>query len=166
MVFRGVLTGTIAIMVAVSETADAQITRKDLIAIERHRVIEQANRYLSEPPVTITATRAPRGEGGPHDFYSEGDYWWPDPADSSKPYIRRDGETNPANFDAHRAAMRRLSVIVPALVAAYEITGDRRYAQHAVAHLRAWFDAHAHESEHAVRASDQGCRRGPRHRDH
>jgi hypothetical protein len=35
--------------------------------------------------------------------------------------------------------MRRLSIIVPALVAAYEITGDKRYAQHAVAHLRAWF---------------------------
>jgi hypothetical protein len=133
------LTAAIGIVVAMRATADAQLARKELIAIERHRVIEQANRYLAEPPVTITATRAPRGEGGPHDFYSEGDYWWPDPADSSKPYIRRDGETNPANFDAHRAAMRRLSVIVPALVAAYEITGDRRYAQHAVAHLRAWF---------------------------
>lgn len=139
MTYRRVLTGAIAITVAMSATVDAQITRKELIAIERHRVIEQANRYLAEPPVTITATRAPRGEGGPHDFYSEGDYWWPDPADSSKPYVRRDGETNPANFDAHRAAMRRLSVIVPALVAAYEITGDKRYAQHAVAHVRAWF---------------------------
>jgi hypothetical protein len=122
-----------------SDRPSVTISRKELIEIDRRRVIEQANRYLSEPPVTITATRAPRGEGGVHDFYSEGDYWWPDPADSTKPYIRRDGETNPANFDAHRAAMRRLSVIVPALVAAYEITGDKRYARHAVAHLRAWF---------------------------
>jgi hypothetical protein len=117
----------------------AQITRKELIAIERHRVLEQADRYLSAQPVTITAVRAERSAGGAHDFYSEGDYWWPDPSDSTKPYIRRDGETNPANFEAHRNAMRRLSQIVPALVAAYEITGDARYARHAIAHLRAWF---------------------------
>ena len=132
-------TGAAVLMVVMSATAGSQLTRKELIAIERQRVVEQADRYLEEQPVTITATRAPRGDGGPHDFYSEGDYWWPDPSDSAKPYIRRDGETNPANFDAHRAAMRRLSVIVPALVAAYEITGDKRYARHAVAHLRAWF---------------------------
>jgi len=121
------------------EPIRAQITRNELIAIERHRVLEQADRYLNEQPVTITAVRAERSAGGVHDFYSEGDYWWPDPSDSTKPYIRRDGETNPANFEAHRNAMRRLSQIVPALVAAYELTGDARYARQAVAHLRAWF---------------------------
>ena len=123
--------------------AAGQITRRQLESIERHRVLEHANRFLREPPVTVTAVRAERSAGGPHDFFSEGDYWWPDPADSSKPYIRRDGETNPANFEAHRSAMRRLSQIVPALAAAYELTGDARYARHAVAHLRAWFVADA-----------------------
>jgi len=122
-----------------SRPAFAQLTRPQLAAIERKRVIAQADRYLSERPVTITAVRAVRSAGGPHDFYSEGDYWWPDPTDSTKPYIRRDGETNPENFVAHRDAMRRLSVIVPALVAAYELTHERRYADRAIAHLRAWF---------------------------
>jgi hypothetical protein len=122
-----------------AQPISAQITRRELIAIERSRVVQQANRYLREQPITITAVRAERSAGGAHDFYSEGDYWWPDPSDSTKPYIRRDGETNPANFEAHRNAMRRLSQIVPALVAAYEITGDARYARHAIAHLRAWF---------------------------
>ncbi|HEX9483765.1 MAG TPA: alginate lyase family protein [Gemmatimonadaceae bacterium] len=117
----------------------ATVTRGDLLVSERARVIAAAERYLREAPVTVTATRAPRSAGGSHDFYSEADYWWPDPSDSTKPYIRRDGETNPANFEAHRSAMRRLSMIVPALVAAYEITGDARYARHAIAHLRAWF---------------------------
>ena len=119
--------------------ASAQLTRAQLAAIERKRVIAQADRYLSEKPVTITAIRAVRSTGGLHDFYSEGDYWWPDPSDSTKPYVRRDGETNPENFVAHRDAMRRLSVIVPALVAAYELTHDRRYADRAIAHLKAWF---------------------------
>jgi hypothetical protein len=127
------------IPLACAPTVGAQITRSELIAIERHRVLEQADRYLTEKPVTITATRAERSTGGVHDFYSEGDYWWPDPSDSTKPYIRRDGETNPANFEAHRTAMRRLSVIVPALVAAYEITGDTRYSRQAIAHLQGWF---------------------------
>ncbi|MDB4893530.1 MAG: Alginate lyase [Gemmatimonadetes bacterium] len=124
---------------AITQPISAQITRNQLISVERHRVLEQADRYLREQPVTITDVRAERSAGGVHDFYSEGDYWWPDPSDSTKPYIRRDGETNPANFEAHRNAMRRLSQIVPALVAAYEITGDGRYARQAIAHLRAWF---------------------------
>jgi hypothetical protein len=126
-------------LLASPTVARSQLTRAQLVAIERTRVITQANRYLNEKPVTVTAVRAERSAGGPHDFYSEGDYWWPDPTDSTKPYVQRDGQTNPANFVAHRDAMRRLSLIVPALVSAYELTHDRRYADHAMAHLKAWF---------------------------
>jgi Alginate lyase len=121
--------------------AGAQLTRPELIGIERPRVLAAANRYLDGAPITITAFRATRSAGGPHDFFSEGDYWWPDPANPDGPYIRRDGETNPDNFVAHRDAMRRLSQIVPALAAAFQITGDQRYARHAADHLRAWFVA-------------------------
>jgi hypothetical protein len=35
--------------------------------------------------------------------------------------------------------MIRLSLIVPAMAAAYKLTRDRKYADHAAAHLRAWF---------------------------
>jgi hypothetical protein len=119
----------------------AQTTRAELVAHERKRVLAAADQYLEEQPVTVTATRAARSAGGPHDFYSEGDYWWPDPKNPDGPYIQRDGETNPDNFVAHRDAMRRLSLIVPALVAAFEVTGDARYARHAASHLRAWFVA-------------------------
>jgi len=117
----------------------AQLPRAELVRLERARVLSAARRDLDEPPVTITAFPAPRSAGGLHDYYSEGDYWWPDPQNPDGPYVRRDGETNPANFVAHRDALRRLSQIVPALVAAYRITGDARYARHAVAHLAAWF---------------------------
>ncbi len=106
---------------------------------ERTRVLEAADQYLKEAPVTITASRAARSAGGLHDYFSEGDYWWPDPKNPDGPYIQRDGESNPANFDDHRKAMRRLSVQVPALVAAWTLTHDARYAQHAAQHLRAWF---------------------------
>jgi len=113
------------------------------IAREKTRVVEAANRYLGEAPMTVTASRAARSAGGSHDYFSEGDYWWPDPKNPDGPYIQRDGESNPANFDEHRKAMRRLSVQVPALVAAWTATHDPRYARHAADHLRAWFVAPA-----------------------
>jgi hypothetical protein len=111
----------------------------DLAAIERTRVLEAAERYLKEPPTTITASRSPRSAGGPHAYHSEADYWWPDPANPGGPYIQRDGMTNPDNFVEHRRHMVRLSVQVPALTAAWKLTGDKRHAAHAARHLRAWF---------------------------
>jgi hypothetical protein len=108
-------------------------------AFERSRVISAANKYLKERPITITASHSPRSAGGLHDFFSEGDYWWPDPANPNGPYIQRDGMSNPNNFVDHRQALIRMSVQVPALVAAWKITRDIRYARAAASHLRAWF---------------------------
>ena len=107
--------------------------------LDRDRVLKAANQYLKEQPVTITASTSPRSAGGLHDFFSEGDYWWPDPQNPDGPYIQRDGMTNPNNFVDHRRYLMRLSVQVPALAAAWRITKDERYAQHAVRHLHAWF---------------------------
>jgi hypothetical protein len=111
----------------------------DVVALDRTRVLAAADRYLGEKPVTVTASRSPRSAGGFHDFFSEGDYWWPDPANPDGPYIQRDGMTNPDNFVEHRRALMRLSVQVPALAAAWSITREPRYAEHAARHLRAWF---------------------------
>jgi Alginate lyase len=111
----------------------------DLAALERTRVLKAANAYLNEEPVTVTASHSDRSAGGPHDYFSEGDYWWPDPKNPGGPYIRRDGLSNPENFTEHRRVLLRFSVQFPALVAAWMVTGEKRYAEHAVEHLRAWF---------------------------
>src|SRR3954471_22238005 len=103
----------------------------DLAALERPRVLKAAARYLAETPITVTAASSPRSAGGKHDFFSEGDYWWPDPANPDGPYIQRDGMTNPANFVEHRKALMRLSVQVPALAAAWMLTNKRSYAEKA-----------------------------------
>jgi hypothetical protein len=116
------------------------ISPYDLVAVtDRTRILTAANRYLSEQPVTVTSSHSERSKGGLHDYFSEGDYWWPDEKNPNGAYIRRDGFTNPANFDDHRKAMVRLSLMVPALAAAWELTGDKKYAGHAAQHLRAWF---------------------------
>lgn len=106
---------------------------------DREQILREADSYLQQAPVPITAFRAERSAGGIHDFYSEGDYWWPDPENPDGPYIRKDGQTNPDNFTAHREAMRDLSRWVAALTAAYQLTGDEKYADKALEHLRAWF---------------------------
>lgn len=111
----------------------------DVARIDRARILSAAKRYLGEQPRTITSVRAARSEGGPHDYFSEGDYWWPDPKNPNGPYIRRDGFSNPANFNDHRELMIRLSVQMPALTAAWAVTRKKQYADHAAAHLRAWF---------------------------
>src|SRR6266545_4207357 len=119
--------------------AATQPQKFDVAAFDRDRALKAANHYLSEAPITITASSSPRSAGGAHDFFSEGDYWWPDPQDPGGPYIQRDGMTNPDNFTDHRRYLMRLSVQVPALTAAWKPTGDRRYADRAAKHLRAWF---------------------------
>jgi hypothetical protein len=111
----------------------------DVGAIDRARILKAAEAYLKSEPVTVTAASSPRTAGGPHDYFSEADYWWPDPDHPGGPFIQRDGQSNPNNFDEHRRAMRRLSVEVPALVAAWKLTGDTRYSTSAMRHLRAWF---------------------------
>src|SRR5882757_2041153 len=115
----------------------------DVRRIDHDRVLRNASRALTQKPVTLTSAVSIRSPGGPHDYYSEADYWWPDPANPAGPYIRRDGYSNPANFVAHRDALIRLSVVVPALVAAWRLTGEARFADHAVLHLHAWFIAEA-----------------------
>jgi len=119
--------------------AKKQAPAVDVAAIDRGRVLSAAQRYLKEQPITITSYSSPRSAGGKHDYFSEGDYWWPDPKNPDGPYIQRDGMTNPDNFTEHRHALIRLSLQAPALAAAWLLTKDEKYVVHAAKHLRAWF---------------------------
>ncbi|MES2060785.1 MAG: alginate lyase family protein [Bacteroidota bacterium] len=102
-------------------------------------ILKEAAWALTQEPVTITAETSVRSAGGKHDFYSEGDYWWPDPNKPDGPYIQKDGLTNPQNFTAHRLAMIRFSRIIGALASAYKITHDDKYVKQAAKHIKAWF---------------------------
>jgi len=105
----------------------------------RAEIMSQAAWAMEQPPATVTDFVCPRSAGGKHDFYSEGDYWWPDPDHPDGPYIQRDGMTNPDNFVAHRLAMIRFSRVAGSLASAYKITGDEKYARQAFRHIDAWF---------------------------
>jgi hypothetical protein len=112
---------------------------KQTIRCLKKEIIARADKALFEKPVTITDFICERSAGGIHDFYSEGDYWWPDPSNPDGPFIQRDGMTNPDNFVDHRSAMIRLSRIAGSCASAYRITGDEKYVKHAFSHFKAWF---------------------------
>lgn len=106
---------------------------------EQQYIIEMATSYIDSVPITVTDAVCERSAGNIHDFYSEGDYWWPDPENPDGSYIRKDGQTNPENFVAHRLAMIRLSQIVGMQTSAYLLTGDLKFAEATQKHLEAWF---------------------------
>ena len=113
--------------------------RKEITETLRQQIMEEADWAMKQEPITVTEHTSPRSAGGKHDFFSEGDYWWPNPVSADSPYIQKDGMTNPDNFVAHRHAMIRLSKIVGALASAYKLTRDEKYVQQALKHCKAWF---------------------------
>lgn len=134
---------TLMIFISILFTLLSCTSKKDnkeyIAEILKHGILEQATLNLQEKPVTITSFIAERSAGDNHDFYSEGDYWWPDSLNPEGPYIRLDGQTNPENFVAHRHAMIRFSSIVGNLTSAYVLTKDKKYADAVMQHVRAWF---------------------------
>ena len=140
------ITGWVAMLVAVQAMA-AAVTgsavpglRLDVAGIDRERILKAAAAALGLESISITQFRAALSEGGPNDFYSNGDYWWPDPTKTNGlPYIQRDGESNPGNFNQHRRAIAQLRDAVATLGAAYKITGDDRYAAKVAELLRVFF---------------------------
>ncbi len=111
----------------------------DLVAVEKERVLSKVKQYNSIEPITVTDSFCVRSTGTKNDFYSEGDYWWPNPEDLNGPYIRRDGLSNPDNFKAHRKAVIRLNHIAGCLASSYIITKDKTYLEQLIPHLEAWF---------------------------
>jgi len=130
--------GALVVLLGCSVNAFPQLENK-IIQDVRQSTIEKANSFLTEKPVTVTAAHCERSVGGLNDFYSEGDYWWPDPQNPDAPYIQKDGQSNPDNFSAHRHAMVRFSDITATLTSAWLLTGNKKYSGKALEHLNAWF---------------------------
>jgi len=103
---------------------------------------ENAAAALKAGPWSVTYHR-PGDVGaasfGPNDYYSEGPYWWPDPKNPKGPYIRKDGERNPARFMDNRRDLGDLCTAVLALGMGAGLLGDPHCAEHAATVLSVWF---------------------------
>ena len=103
-------------------------------------IIRNAENFLKAEPTHITDESSPLSPGNAHEFYSNGDYWWPDPkSPTGLPYVRRDGMSNPENFNAHRHILRKMRTSVATLAAAYKLTKNEKYSACAVRNLREFF---------------------------
>jgi Alginate lyase len=111
----------------------------DVAVIDHDRILEAANRALTQSPSPLASIPAPHSPGTQHDYYSEANDYWPDSAAPTGPYLVRAGALNPAAFTGHRDALLNLSIAVSALTAALVLTKDARYATQAMTHLKAWF---------------------------
>jgi hypothetical protein len=124
-------------------SSDAALTNdlaRTVAQIDRARILKLANEALALKPPAITDHIATNSAGGPHDFFSQADYTWPNPTNKNGlPYVGRDGESNPENFEHHRMAMRNMKDAVAALAAAYALTGDDKYVSKAADFLRVFF---------------------------
>mgnify|MGYP001377414813 CR=1 FL=1 len=106
-------------------------TRPDVAAIDHDRILAAAARYLTQPPAPLTSLPCPRSPGSAHDYYSEA---VPDADAAVEPPAGA-----PPPFTAHRDALFELGLAVPDLAAAYFLTGEARYAEHAIQQLHMWF---------------------------
>ncbi|WP_284638178.1 alginate lyase family protein [Paenibacillus silviterrae] len=114
--------------------------RKRLIDLDRSWILRRAEQALRSEIRHITDEQADKSEGGPHDYYSNGDYWWPHPdTTDGLPYVKRDGESNPNNFSAHRLILRDMRTNTAHLAAAYAVTKEMKYAERAVQWLKEFF---------------------------
>jgi hypothetical protein len=102
---------------------------------------EKALAYLPTEPYTITKKVLLPPSGDPHDYESQGPYWWPDPkSKDGLPYVRRDGERNPEiqKLTDHKLLSDMIEA-VKTLSLAYFLTDEEKYAQKAAQFLRTWF---------------------------
>ncbi len=123
-----------------ARAVDSGELARTIAELDRARILRLADDALKLTPPAITDHRATNSNGGPHDYYSNGDYYWPNPGTTSGlPYAGRDGHTNPNNFDDHRIALRSMKDAVAALAAAYAVTGDDKYVSKSAELLRVFF---------------------------
>lgn len=125
---------------ACSHAAAPSDLARTVAQIDRARILQTADLALHGRPPAITDHRSTNSTGGPHDFFSQADYTWPNPTNKNHlPYVNRDGETNPKNFEYHRMAMRDMKDSVAALAAAYALTGNDKYVLKAQEFIRFFF---------------------------
>jgi hypothetical protein len=105
------------------------------------KIVKEADKRVEKPVITITENENLQASKDPHDYFSIGRYFWPDPSKpDGLPWINRDGETNPDSVKA--SDERKLGEMIHAveyLSLAYSLTGDEKYGVEAARILRGFF---------------------------
>ncbi|WP_227721765.1 alginate lyase family protein [Yersinia proxima] len=106
------------------------------------QLLQQADKILKQPnPSVMDKTRVPPS-GSKHDYLSLSAYWWPDSQKSDGlPWIRKDGQINPAskNEDSDAVRLADFTAKVQALTLAWYFSCEQKYADKAISLIRTWF---------------------------
>lgn len=107
----------------------------------RAELMAEADAALNHPIYSVVGNEILQASGDPHDYFSMGPYWWPNPeTDNGLPYVRRDGRVNPQRDRvSDRENLHGVCDAIRALGLAYAATEDERYAEKAATFLRAFF---------------------------
>jgi hypothetical protein len=103
------------------------------------KIIKEADKYLPKTILSVVDKNKPAPSGDKHDYISCAPYYWPDPANPTGPYIRRDGEKNKAVTTPDKNNMGTMANSIISLSLAYNLTSEEKYAAKAVENLRIWF---------------------------
>ncbi|ORM66733.1 alginate lyase [Pantoea rwandensis] len=101
-----------------------------------------ADHALRQPNLSVTQKGMLPPSGSRHDYLSLSAYWWPDSEKSSGlPWVRRDGEVNPAskNDQSDGVRLARFTADLQTLALAWYFSGETRYAEKAQSMARTWF---------------------------
>ena len=81
---------------------------------------------MENGPWSVTWSDRVAPSGNPHDYFSEGTYFWQNPADPDGPYLHLDGQANPNRFHQHLDEFGWLADTVLDLVLWVDRAGTRR----------------------------------------
>jgi hypothetical protein len=104
--------------------------------------ISAANKALTFKPDPVTNKALTPPSGDKHDYMTTAPYFWADPAKpDGLPWIRRDGEVNPASRgrDTDKSRQGEFFRALSALNLAYAFSGDARYGKKITALLKIWY---------------------------
>ena len=103
-------------------------------------IIKKADKAMKMPDCSVMDKKRPSASGDMHDYFSQARYRWPDPTKpDGRPYINRDGVSNPEINDLDRPLIGRMSETVQDCALAWYFTGNRGYAVKAASQVRTWF---------------------------
>ena len=110
--------------------------KKDLEAL-----LQRASSMIGQDTFTIVHKSITPPSGNKHDYFSTGQYWWPNPSSpDGLPFIRKDGEANP-NSDSisDRNTLFGMIEAVHTLGLAYFFTNDAAFSHKASTLLQIFF---------------------------
>ena len=106
------------------------------------KLLEDADEILKDKTLyTVMEKKQTPPSGDMHDYMSLAIYYWPNPdKPDGLPYIRRDGQINPeVESYKDKVNINKMIKTIEVTSLAYYFSDDKKYAQKAIAQIRAWF---------------------------